>query len=196
MKKSLSRKRPITSILALIFLVTIFMGCNDHKSSAFPEDFVNKTDTAKIAFLMEKVNPDSVARFIGYSALYENDSIRRIKDFPQAVRFAYIKYNEQDRIPFSIALQKFTDSIPLEKRLYIYKLASPGNLDRLGFLLGKDYLETENYIPGKLDDSQIEKINIINVFKKICNSDTASFKSFLEGFTLAIKSAEILLNEP
>lgn len=148
-----------------------------------PEDFDRFSDTAKVAYMMEIVSPDSVARFICDAALGKSEAAR-ITAFPEASAYAYQHYADSNLIVFSQELDYYSANLPLPEKMKIYSLAGQMDPQRLGYELGLEYV---GYIrENKANVEEVKKE--IDALKTACGEDSLTYIRFLKGFKTVLQA--------
>lgn len=156
-------------------------GGNNAGDGSYPSNFTLMSDGEKVAWMMHKCTPDSVARFIINSALELNGSVR-IDTFQNAVLYAYETYRNDSLTFFAEEFDNYSSSLPLDKKMQIYNLAAKTDPMGLGYQLGLEYVEhlRENIMNLSAVDAEIE------AFRKACASDTDTYRRFLKGLSTAL----------
>lgn len=169
----------------LLFLSLSFSGCHsdseDNSNSFIPEEFNSMNDTAKVAWLMKNLPPDSVARFICMAALGDIEGVK-IDTFVNVVTYAYINYPDSTVGDFGNAMDEFSHNLPLARKMKLYKLNDSDSV-RSGYQLGLEFLV-------KIRDREMTMAQIdeeINGLKKACINDSMTYKRFVTGFRTALE---------
>lgn len=176
------------SFKCLIGISILLAGCNGSKHSSygdFPSDFQGRSDEDKIAYMMEAVDPDSVARFIVNASLGNIDDIN-IKSVGAAYNYAYQHYQNQgeNQTKFIVEFDNVQNELPLDDKMKIMRAAGQEDPLGLGLKLGLDYFE-------QLRDKKMSVREIdaeISSFKRACGNDTATYVRFVKGFKAALNT--------
>lgn len=180
--KSLGR-----SVLSLtLFSMGLAMASCGVKKSAeevIPENLNNLSDTAKVAYMMELVTPDSVARYICDASLGRYPQAR-IDTFATATAYAYQHYADTCLISFSQELDSYAANLPLAEKMRIYAMGGQSNPQGLGYEMGLEYV---NYIrENKMSVEDVKKE--INAFKEACGEDSLTYIRFIKGFKTVLNA--------
>jgi len=172
--------------LLSIALVSGFLLACSAKSDGgldLPDDFNSRTDTEKMSYLMEAVSPDSLGVLLVKASLGEYDNLK-IDTFATATLYAYENYKDEKLTQFSNSLESYQGSLPLDKKMRIYKLAGEEDPTGLGYRLGLEYVAhvRENNSSVKDVDRELE------AFRKACASDSDTYRRFIKGFKTALKA--------
>lgn len=170
-------------LFASIISLLIVSSCNKGgKNTDDSENFKMMSDTEKVHYLMSRVTPDSLARFIIYNSL-DNTNENHIDTMAIATSYVYERLKENDLETFQVAYDSTIESLPLESRMKIYKMAGSDDPQGLGYKLGLEYMsEIRN---GHKSSAEIEKE--IKAFKKACADDQDTFNRFIIGFQTVLK---------
>lgn len=126
---------------------------------------------------MSRVSPDSLARFIIYSALGDNTNAR-IDTLATATNYAYEHLRGEDLDKFSTEYDAVVEGLPLGKKMKAYQLGGAEDPQGLGYKLGLEYMTSIREGNKKVDDIKKELVE----FKKACGQDTAMYRRFIIGF--------------
>ena len=152
-------------------------------TETMPENFDQLPDTAKVAYMMEVVSPDSVARFICNASLGKS-SLGAISAFPEATAYAYQHYADSCLISFSQELDYYSANLPLADKMKIYSLAGQTDPQRLGYELGLEYV---GYI--RENHTNVEEVKReIEAFKTACGEDSLTYVRFIKGFKTVLQT--------
>lgn len=171
----------LTSIVCLLLMLC---SCKGKKgSSDFPDDFNSRTDTEKVAYMMEAVGPDSVARFICQASLGKIEGIK-LDSMSMAVLYAYENYRDNDaQTLFGETMDSMQNSFPLADKMELMRKVGSEDPMGLGLRLGLEYIE-------QIREQQISvdrAIREIRAFKEACGDDEETYKRFLTGMKVALK---------
>lgn len=171
--------------VAFMLVLLLFMACGKAKNNGgdeFPENFGTMNDAQRVAFVMKNCSPDSVARFICSAALGKVKGAR-IDTLANATLYAYENYPDTELVVFSEAFDSVTTSLPLADKMKIISLAGMSDPQGLGYELGLEYV-------GRIRDSRMNAETVereIEELRKVCASDTMTFRRFLTGFQTALR---------
>lgn len=156
-----------------------FVSCHGGKGSGsdYPADFKSIGDCGRVDYMMKRVSPDSLARFIIYGALGRNPGAP-IDTLAIATNYAYEKLKGDDLDSFSVEYDSLVGALPLAEKMRVYKLAASEDPQGLGYKLGLEYMMSIR--DGNKSADQVEKELV--EFKKACASDTATYRRFIIGF--------------
>lgn len=165
-----------------LFLLMAACGKKEGGKSTFPDNFNSLGDQGKVAWMMENVSPDSVARFICYASLGKIDGTK-IDTLATATLYAYENYRDSAAIAFGDEFDRVVNGMPLPDKMRM--LAMAGNVDpqALGYELGLEYVGNIRENQKTLDEVE----NELREFKKACASDTATYQRFLIGFRTVLR---------
>lgn len=156
---------------------------NDNTTNLFPND--NLCDTAKVAFMINKVSPDSVARFICNSAIGLNTNVS-IDSLHNAVMYAYNRFSNDDLQSFCNEFDKYAENLPLDSKMKLLYLAAHVNPDKLGYRLGLDYAML--LLTKEISLTDID--NEIEAFRNACGDDQQTYLQVLNGLSIALNLPE------
>lgn len=139
-------------------------------------------DSRKVAYMMEHVSPDSVARFICEASLGHIEGIR-IDTLANATLYAYENYrSESDIQTFSSEMDDYVSHLSLEDRMKIMTMLGEVDAQALGYQLGLEYVDHIRIDSMKPADVKRE----IEAFRLACASDTMMYHRFITGFKVAL----------
>lgn len=177
----------ICKFILCVSLCLSLASCSGNKNKGnadnLPAD--NLCDTAKIAFMIQRTTPDSVARFICNTAMGLNKGIS-LNSLQESVIFAYEKYQDADLIKFSEEFDAYVESLPLTHKMKILSQAALSDPDGLGYKLGLEY--AFQIQANKLSLSQIDAE--MQAFKASCGDDTITYLRVLNGLSIALSLPE------
>lgn len=179
------RKLFIHSAGPLALASLVFISCGSRKTAAqtMPEDFDQFADTAKVAYMMYAVSPDSVARFICDASLGKSE-VGRISAFPEATAYAYQNYADSNLIVFSQEMDYYSANLPLAEKMKIYAMAGKTDPQRLGYELGLEYVGYIRDNKTGVEDVKRE----IEALKTACGEDSLTYIRFLKGFKTVLQA--------
>lgn len=175
----------VLSFSASLLTCVSLISCNSRKGNNdadFPDNFAQLPDTAQVSYVMSKATPDSVARFICYSALGKNTK-SGIRNIGVATNYAYEKLKGDDLDLFSNAYDEFVSSLPLVDKMNIYAKAGTEDPQGLGYQLGLEYMQSIR--ENNLSPADVEKE--LKAFKQACKNDPETYSRFLVGFKTVLK---------
>lgn len=173
----------ILSIFVLLLMLASACGRGNNNGADFPENFTQRGDTARVAYVMRNATPDSVARFICRGALGEYGK-GYVDTLATATAYAYEHYQSQDLDQFSLAYDAFIENLPLAEKMKIYTLAGTEDPQGLGFQLGLEYMQSIR--EKNMTADQVEKE--LKAFKAACKDNREMYKRFLVGFKTVLKA--------
>lgn len=148
----------------------------------FPPDFNSRDDASKVAYMMQTVTPDSVARFICDGALGKIKGAN-IDTVPIAVAYAYEHYNDSSLMYFSREFDDYSSNLNLPDKMRIYLLAGLSDPKRLGYELGLEYVD--HIREDSMNVAEVRKE--IEAFKTACADDSITYVRFLKGFKTVLR---------
>lgn len=169
----------------LLLLMASSCGSKGSGKSSFPKDFSRMNDSRKVAYVMKNAAPDSVARFICRAALGEIEGVR-IDTLSSATLYAYENYKDDDLQTFAIAYDEFAESLPLDKKMTLRKLAAEEDAMGMGYQLGLEYVNAIRV--NHKNAVEVEKE--IAALKRVCSrnvEDSSTFTRFMKGFKVALE---------
>lgn len=173
--------RKIIICLSIVLLSLSSCGRNNG-SGNFPSDFNKLSDQKRVAYMMENVSPDSVARFICNAALGKISGVR-IDSINEATLYAYENYKDDDLVSFSNEFDKFSANLPLQEKMKLYFLSGKVDPQGMGYQLGLEYVNNIRVKKLSVNDVKAE----IAEFKKACGSDTETYRKFVKGFKTVLE---------
>lgn len=157
-------------------------GSDSKKQESLPAGFGNLDDASKVAYFMERLSPDSVARLICDASLGKVAEVR-IDTFAIAAAYAYEHYSDSCLIAFSKEIDGYTSNLPLPEKMRIYFMAGKADPQRMGYQLGLEYV---NHI--RENSMTVEQIREeLEEFRNACAGDSATFRRFVKGFHTVLK---------
>lgn len=162
-------------VAALGLLVSC--GGKSGSTSGLPDGFDKIGDAGRVQYVMSRVTPDSLARFIIYGALGRNDGVR-IDTLAIATNYAYERLKGDELDKFSTEYDAVVEGLPLGDKMKVYKLGGSEDPQGLGYRLGLEYMTSIR--DGNKSMDQIERE--LQEFKKVCAEDTSMYRRFIIGF--------------
>ena len=176
-----------TAALSVAVMATglTMASCGSKKSveTVKPKDLSNLSDTAKVAYMMKIVTPDSVARYICDASLGRYPQAK-IDTFAIATAYAYQHYADTCLISFSQELDYYSANLPLPDKMKIYSMGGQSNPQGLGYEMGLEYVNYIRENKMSVDDVKTE----INAFKEACGEDSLTYIRFLKGFKTVLNA--------
>ena len=172
-------KKSVYFALASMICLGAMTGCGrkSESESKYPDNFKSIGDAGRVQYMIGRVTPDSLARFIIYGALGRNPGAG-IDSLAIATNHAYERLKGDDLDKFSGEYDAVVEGLPLSDKMKIYKLGGSEDPQGLGYRLGLEYMTSIR--DGNKSVQQIE--NELKEFKKVCGSDTAMYRRFIIGF--------------
>ena len=176
-------KKFFASALLLSLLLSA-AGCKGKGdgSSDFPQNFNQIGDAGRVKYMMNRVQGDSLARFILYGALGKTPGVK-IDTLAIATNYAYEHLKGDDLEDFSREYDAIVESLPLPEKMKAYKLGGSEDPQGLGYTLGLEYV-------SKIRDNQMKVQAVeeeLKEFRNACGSDTATYRRFMTGLKLALQ---------
>lgn len=168
--------------LALALIVVGACGRGKKSDKDFPDNFKNIGDAGRIDYMMQRVTPDSLARFIIYGTLGRNPEAP-IDTLAIATNYAYEHLKGDDLDKFAEAYNQLTESLPLGEKMVLYREGGTEDPQGLGYRLGLEYLSSIRDGGKSADDVEKE----LKEFKKACGTDTAMYRRFIIGFKTVLE---------
>lgn len=178
---SMRRLLPLIASIAVMML----SGCGSKthvEERQFPADFNTRNDAAKVAYMMQKVSPDSVARFICNGALGKIEGVS-IDTITLAVAYAYENYNDSSLMYFSREFDDYSSNLDLPDKMKIYLMTGLSDPKRLGYELGLEYVDHIRQDNMRVEDVKAE----LNAFKAACADDSLTYVRFIKGFKTVLR---------
>lgn len=147
-----------------------------------PPGFAAMDDAAKVACMMERVSPDSVARFICDASLRKREG-ESIDTLAIAVAYAYEHYNDSSLLLFSREFDDYSSNLPLTDKMRVYLMAGQSDSQRLGYELGLEYVDHIRESRMSVADIRRE----IDAFRVACADDSATYRRFVRGFKTVLR---------
>lgn len=173
--------KKLLGTLVLILIITM-TGCKGGSGTqGLPGDFMQMSDSQRLAYMMKEVKPDSLARFVCDAAL---GKIKGAKIDTLSTANLYVMEHYRDE-NVEIYIQEFDNykaSKPLVERMKLEKWL--GNYDdtALGYQLGLEYV---GYIrEHNLSVKQIEQ-EISQLHRQ---TDPQLYNRFITGFKVALEN--------
>ena len=172
---------------ALCLLLLASCGDKNKQAGDYPENFSKIGDVGRVEYMMQRVSPDSLARFVINSSLGKNPGAP-IDTLATATLYIYEHLQGQALDAFSTQYDVYVESLPLDEKMRVYMLAGSDDPQKLGYRLGLEYLGSIRENNKNAD--QVEKE--LQAFRKACGNDTSTYRRFIIGFhtVLAVDSGK------
>jgi hypothetical protein len=171
-------------MLAIAAAGLLLAGCGGkgNQSGEYPDNFNTIGDAGRVAYMMQKVEPDSLARWIIRGALGQEPGVR-VDTFAIATNYAYEHLRDDALDSFCGAYDSYVESLPIADKMKIYKLAATEDPQQLGYKLGLEYMSSirDNHKSA----AEVEKE--LKEFKKACGTDTETYDRFVIGFKTVLQ---------
>lgn len=167
--------------MAVVLLIPACGGKNNN-ANAFPEDFGKLSDEQKVAYMMEHVSADSVARFIIYASLGKIDGVR-IDILNNATLKAYETYTDTALQTFSWEFDRVAEELPLHDKMRLRALVGSEDPQGLGLTLGLEYMN-QIRVKGMTADEVMAELKAL---KKASKDDPDLYARFLIGFRTVLR---------
>lgn len=172
-------------ICGIAITLLCFYNCGGNDGNGLkdlPKNFNSMSDSQKVAWMMEKVTPDSLARFLFQAALGRIPGVK-IDTLAMATLYAYENYKDSALIAFSDEYDRYPQSLSLPDRMKVYIIAGRSDPMGLGYSLGLEYVNQirENQMSTQQIDAELKAL------KEVCGTDTMMFDRFMKGFRVALK---------
>ena len=170
------------SLIVLCWIAVAITGCKKKEITEVPDTFNSLSTEEKMALLMKKLPPDSIALFV-CDAVMDKKSDNKI-DINEAISYAYLNYKEEEQIEFGDAISQYGRNLPLNEQMKFFTLTNlTEDPDAFGYQMGLHYVGTIRE-EGK-DAKQVKEE--IDRFMKECENDRATYKRFIKGFKIALQ---------
>lgn len=150
--------------------------------NALPPEFATMGDSGRVRYMMDRVSPDSVARFICNATLGKIPPAR-IDTFANATLYAYENYKDSALTVFSEAMDNYMTELPLPDKMRMLAIAGTTDPQGLGYELGLEY--ANNIRDNTKTLPEVEKE--IEALRDACGSDTVTFQRFMIGFKTVLR---------
>lgn len=176
-------KRILTALTVIMMMAAVVScGRKTESEGQLPTDFSAMGDQQKVAWMMQHVPADSVARFICDASLGKIEGIK-IDTLAMATLYAYEHYRESDLAMFSDAYDNRVAELSLPDKMKMYAMAGEIDPQALGYELGLEYV-------GSIRDnhkSADEVTEELKAFKTACGEDTTTYRRFIIGFKTVLR---------
>lgn len=181
----MKKLRILTLALSGMAFLSGCSGSGKGRNGDFPKDFDTRSDEEKIAYMMEAVEPDSVARYIANAALGDIPE-GKIRSVSAAYNYAYQHYQNQgeNQTKFIVEFDNVQNELSLDDKMKIMKAAGQEDPMGLGLRLGLDYYEQLR--DKKMTLRQVDEE--VAAFRRACGNDTATYVRFIKGFKAALNT--------
>lgn len=169
---------------AVVFILMATVSCHrsqKDEDGSLPANFATMTDGERMAYMMRRVEPDSVARFLCYASLGRVPGAK-IDTLAIAYLYAVENYRGADNDRFGAAFEFVLKELSLEDKMHTQLALGLSDTLQVGYELGLGYvgqIRSHNLKPAEIDRQ-------ISSFRSACGGDTATYKRFVKGFRTAL----------
>lgn len=175
-------KKFIPAIVMAVILLIPACGGKGGDANDFPKGFLDLSDGQKVAYMMEHVSADSVARFIIYASLGKIEGVR-IDSLNMATLKAYETYTDTALQSFSWEFDRVAEELPLHDKMRLRTLVGAEDPQGLGLTLGLEYLN-QIRVKGMAADEVMEELKEL---KRASADDPDMYARFLIGFRTVLR---------
>ncbi len=170
--------------LIIMALVLLIPACSKERKDGnnFPDDFNKMSDQGKVAYMMQHVSADSVARFIIYASLGKIEGIS-IDTLNNATLAAYESYTDTALQTFSWEFDRLSEELPLSEKMKLRMLAGEENPQGLGLTLGLEYMNQVRVRGMTAEDVLAE----LRELKRACSENPDVYARFIIGFRTVLR---------
>ncbi len=169
------------ALMALLLLIPA-CGGKDKNAGNFPEGFSSLSDEQKVAYMMQHVSADSVARFIIYASLGKIEGVK-IDTLNNASLKAYETYTDTALQTFSWEFDRVAEELPLHDKMRLRALVGAEDPQGLGLTLGLEYMN-QIRVKGMTADEVLKELKEL---KKASADDPDVYARFLIGFRTVLR---------
>lgn len=169
--------------VAMLCCLMCSCGGKNRAEKDYPENFKQIGDAGRVEYMLSRVAPDSLARFIIYGALGKNPGAP-IDTMAIATNCAYEHLQGAALDSFSMEYDAVVEALSLGDKMKIYSLAGTEDPQRLGYRLGLEYMSSIRNNDKSVADVERE----LKEFKKACAADTAMYRRFIIGFHTVLEA--------
>lgn len=167
-----------------VALTAVSVGCSGGGNSAkdMPVNFAAMSDAERMAYMMEHVSPDSVARFICDAALGRTGDVH-IDTLATATLYVYEHYRDSALVAFSQEYESYSQSLPVADKMRLYSMAGIDDPMGMGYQLGLEYvsqIRERNMSVAQIDEE-------LAALRQACGEDTLTYQRFLKGFQTVLR---------
>lgn len=163
--------------------ILLMPACKQNDSNAkFPDDFNSRSDSRKVAYMMENASADSVARFIIYAALGKIEGVS-IDTLNNATLTAYEAYTDTALQTFSWEFDRVSEELPLPDKMKLRMLVGAEDPQRLGLTLGLEYMNQIRIKSMSSDEVMAE----LSQLKQACSDNPDVYARFMIGFHTVLR---------
>lgn len=155
------------------------------EKDSFPSNVNEMSDIEIVDYMMKRVSPDSVARFICRASLGKIEGVK-IDTLANATLYAYENYKDDNLQTFAAAYDEYSEGLPLDEKVTLRKLAAVDDPMGLGYTLGLEYVNSIRADHKNAKEVEAE----IAALKRACEKnpeDSLTFKRFMTGFKVALE---------
>lgn len=167
-----------------VAIAAVSVGCSGGGSGAeqLPVNFDAMSDAERMAYMMEHVSPDSVARFICDASLGRAGDVH-IDTLATATLYVYEHYRDSALVAFSQEYENYSESLPVADKMRLYSMAGVEDPMGLGYRLGLEYV-------SQIRERQMSLAQVdeeIVALRQACGEDTLTYQRFLKGFQTVLR---------
>lgn len=126
---------------------------------------------------------DSLGIYMAKIAAGEVQGIE-VKSFADVDAYLYSAKGESAYELYYLAFDEYSKSLPLVKKLSLMRKSSLADPEKIGYQLGLEYVN--DVIDKKLTLGKID--NEIASLRQACSNDEDTYKRFLKGFAIGLKT--------
>lgn len=167
--------------MTILLLMPSCKGKNNEQC-AFPDDFNSLSDARKVAYMMEHVGADSVARFIINASLGKIEGIT-IDTINNATLQAYENYTDTALQSFSWEFDRMAEELPLPEKMRLRMLVGAEDPQGLGLTLGLEYMN-QIRVKGMNADEVLAELRAL---KEACADNPDTYARFIIGFRTVLR---------
>lgn len=174
--------RTALAILAAVVLIGLAgASCSKKNKNGLPDNFATLPPEGQMAYLIESMPLDSVARFICETAMGKAGDARI--ELQPAVEYAFGNLPEDSAAVFWNALMAYKLELPLNEQVRLTKLMGFEDMEQYGYDLGLSYVG-EIRVEQKDINTISEELSSL---QQECKSDPEFYKRFMKGFKTALE---------
>ena len=173
-------------IAFVAILSVLAVGCKKKGgdgTNGFPANFMTMRDSERLEYMMRRVDPDSVARFLCYSYLGRVPG-SKIDTLAVAHLYACDKYRGEDFEKYITSFEAAVNELPLCDKMHTQLALGTSDTLSVGYDLGLGYVSQirTRGLTQKDIDADIDNL------RKACGTDTATYTRFVKGFKTALQA--------
>lgn len=175
-------RKLLLAVVSILLIVVVSCGKKgDESATGLPSDFTKMNDEQRMAYMMRKADPDSVARFLCAASLGKVPGAK-IDTLPIAYLYALEHYRGEDSDRFGMAFELALKELSLSDKMHTQFALGLADTLQVGYELGLGYV-------GQIRSSRMTIKDIdkeLAEFKQTCGNDTATYRRFIKGFKTAL----------